>query len=343
MSCPRDTPRDDPRDKLTEYVLGTLPPAERAEVEAYLTGSEDALAELRELRASLVSLTEALPAATPRADVWTRIQAQLEAERPGAAPEPVVAAPAVTFRPRRWRDLNRSGWPLAACLGLVALGSLFWGFRSSSAYQKTAGEARLVAEFLAEPQVQKVTLRGPDDEGLGGVLLEPRGRALFVLDKPPGPGRAYQAWGHTDDDWEPGGGERLVSLAVSQDNVFTAPGGPFAALYLSLEPARGSPQPTRPLSRVSLQETEPLRPLAVTAPADGAVVAAGTVIVRGTVAGGVTGLRYRLNGGDFTRTSAAGSGFVFTVTGLRAGTNTLEVQAAFGGREVTEVVILTRR
>ena len=62
--------RDNPRDNLVEYALGTLTPAEQAEVEAYLTDSEDARAELRELRASLVALTEALPAAEPRAAVW---------------------------------------------------------------------------------------------------------------------------------------------------------------------------------------------------------------------------------------------------------------------------------
>ncbi len=348
MSRPRDELAEyDPAEyDLVGYVLGTLTPAEQMAVEAFLAGSPDARTELRGLQASLVLLTEALPAAEPRAEVWTALRAQLGAERPGTAPEAVAADPAVTvFRPRRWRgrDLNRSGWSLAACLGMVALGSLFWGFRSSSAYQRTAVEARLVAEFLAEPQVQKVTLRGPANEGLGGVLLEPQGRALFVLDEQPGRGRAYQAWGHTDDDWQPGGGEQLVSLAVSRDSVFTVPGGPFAALYLSLEPAGGSPQPTYPLSRVSRSATEPATPLEVVSPADGTALTAGTVIVRGTVAGGVTGLRYRLNGGGFTRTVAAGGGFVFTVTGLRAGANTLEVRASFGGREVAEIVTLTRR
>ena len=350
MSRPRDnlTEYDPAEYDLVGYALGTLTPAEQAAVEAYLARSPDARAELRELQATLIVLTEALPAAEPRVEVWAAIQSQLEAERSGAAPEAVAADPAVAVfrpRPRRWRgrDLNRWSWPLAACFGVIALGSLFWGVRSSSAYQQTAGEARLVAEFLAEPLVRKVTLRGPGDEGFGGVLLEPQGRALFVLNSAPGRGHVYQAWGHTDDDWQPGGGEQLVSLAVSRDAVFTVPGGGFAALYLSLEPAGGSPQPTRPLSRVSLAATEPATPLAVVSPADGTALTADTVIVRGAVAEGVTGLQYRLNGGAFTRTGAAGGSFVFTVTGLRAGANTLEVRASFGGRELSEVVTLTRR
>ena len=120
MSRLRDDLQDNPRDSLAEYALGTLPPAERAEVEAYLTDSEDARAELRELQSSLEALTEALPATEPRAEVWDAVQAQLGAERPNTAPETVATDPAVTVfrpRPRRWRDLSRSGWPLAACLG----------------------------------------------------------------------------------------------------------------------------------------------------------------------------------------------------------------------------------
>lgn len=176
-----------PHDNLAEYVLGTLAPAEEAEVEAYLARSQDARAELRELQASLVALTESLPAATPRAEVWTNIQAQLAAERSETASRPVDDKP-LTFRPARRSYANRLSWPLAACLGLVALTSLFWGFRSYSAYQKVAGETLLIAGFLAEPLVQKRTLRGPDDKGLGGVLFGPEGRALFVLDRAPGPG-----------------------------------------------------------------------------------------------------------------------------------------------------------
>lgn len=332
------------RDDLAEYVLGTLEPSERDEVEAYLAGSADARAELRQLRASLVTLTDSLPSAAPRAEVWTDIQAKLARERLPTDSEPAFEArPSVTvFRPRTWPSrASQPGWQLAACFCLVAIGSLFWGFQNYRAYQESAGEALLVAAFLAEPQVQKVTLRGPDHQGIGGVLLEPEGRALFVLDEAPGRGRAYQAWGHTRDDWEPGSSKQLISLEVSKDNVFDVATQDFAALYLSLEPSQGSPQPTQPLSRVSLGEPAPATALEIAGPEEGATLISDSVIVSGSVGDGVTNLSYTLNGGTPVQTSVAANRFTFTATGLQKGANTVEVTAAVDDQQVTDTVTVT--
>lgn len=331
-------------DNLAEYVLGTLEASELDEVEAYLARSVDARAEVRQLRASLVTLTESLPSAAPRAEVWTNIQANLATERLPTDSEPASdVRPSVTvFHPRTWPSrASQLGWQLAACFCLIAVGSLFWGFQNYRAYQETVGEALLVAAFLAEPQVQKVTLQGPDYQGLGGVLLEPEGRALFVLDQAPARGQAYQAWGHTSNDWEPGSSKQLVSLKVSQEKVFTAPTRGFAALYLSLEPSQGSLQPTHPLSRVSLSEPVPTAPLKITSPADGATLTSDSVIVSGAVENSITDLSYTLNGGKPIRTSVAGNRFTFTVAGLQIGANTLEVTAGVGNQQVTDTVIVT--
>ncbi len=332
------------RDNLTEYVLGTLEPSELGEVEAYLARSEDARAEVRRLRESLVTLTESLPSVAPRAEVWTNIQAQLATERLPTDSEPAFDArpPVTVFRPCTWHSrVSQAGWQLAACFCLIAAGSLFWGFQNYRAYQETAGEALLVAAFLAEPQVQKVTLQGSDNQGLGGVLLEPEGRALFVLDQAPGRGQAYQAWGHTSDDWEPGSSERLVSLRVSQDKVFTVATREFVALYLSLEPSQGSPQPTHPLSRVSLSEPTPTAPLEITSPVDGSTLTSDSVIVSGEVGNGVTDLSYTLNGRKPTSTGAASNRFTFTVSGLQKGTNAIEVTATVDDQQVTDEVTVT--
>lgn len=333
-----------PQDDLAEYVLGTLTPAAHADVDAYLASSAAARAEVRALQESLVILTEALPPAAPNAEVWNRIQAGLATENVRVDSDPAfdVSPPLTVFRPPGVPpSIKRLSWPVAACLGLIAVGSFFWGVRNQSAYRDVAGEAQLVSAFLAEPQVQKVTLLGPDNQGLGGVLLEPEGRALFVLDRAPGRGQAYQAWGHTSNDWEPGSSEQLVSLEVSRDNVFAVATQEFAALYLSLEPARGSPQPTQPLSRVSLNEAVPTTALEIISPADGAVLSAGSVIVSGSVETGTTALSYTVNGGQPTRTSVAGNRFAFTVTGLQEGLNTVAVSASFGERIVTETAVVT--
>lgn len=332
------------QDDLAEYVLGTLEPSELGEVEAYLARSADARAEVRRLQESLVTLTESLPSAAPRVEVWTNIQAKLATERLPTASEQVfdVHPPVTVFRPRTWPSrISQLGWSLAACFCLIAVGSFFWGFQNYRAYQESAGEALLVAAFLAEPQVQKVTLQGPDNQGLGGVLLEPEGRALFVLDQAPAQGRAYQAWGHTSDDWEPGSSEQLISLEVSQDQVFAVATQEFAALYLSLEPAQGSSQPTQPLSRVSLGEPAPATPLEIASPVDGAILASDRVIVSGSVGAGVTDLSYTHNAGTPIQTSVAANRFTFTVTGLQKGVNTIEVTAAVDDQQVTNAVIVT--
>lgn len=332
------------RDNLAEYVLGTLEASELDEVEAYLARSADARAEVRQLRASLVTLTESLPSAAPKAEVWVNIQANLATERLPTDSEPASdARPLVTvLHPRTWPSrMNQLGWQLAACFCLIAVGSLFWGFQNYRAYQKTVGEALLIAAFLAEPQVQKVTLQGPDNQGLGGVLLEPEGRALFVLDQAPARGQAYQAWGHTSSDWEPGSSEQLVSLEVSKDNVFAVATQEFAALYLSLEPSQGSLQPTHPLSRVSLSEPVPATALEIADPVDGATLVSDSVIVSGPVGDGVTDLSYTLNGSTPIQTSVAANRFIFTVTGLQKGANTIEVTAAVDDQQVTDAVTVT--
>lgn len=304
-----------PRELLPEYALGTLEPAEVAAVEALLARSAEARAELRHLRASLVTLTEALPPVEPPAHAWEALQARLE---PSPAAAPVVRLP-------RPFPGNYLGWALAACLALIAVGETLWLGASRTAYREARRDAVLVAEFLGGPEVQRRPLQGRQRERIGSVLTRPDGGALFVLSELPPDGQNYQAWGHTNDDWEPGGRERLTSLGVSDDPILEVDARSYAALYLSLEPAGGSPQPTYPLSRVSLGEPVATSPLSVTSPADGAVLDQASVIVTGVVDTNVTSLSYSLNG-ETRRTTTAGTRFAFTAA-LRRGENTLVVRA----------------
>ena len=307
-----------PFELLPEYALGTLEPAEVAAVEGLLARSAEARAELRTLRTTLVTLTEALPPEQPPAHVWEALQARLE---PSLT---VLPAPPVVRPPKRSPG-SYLGWALAACLALVAVGETLWLGASRSAYREARRDAVLVAEFLGSPEVQRRPLQGRQRERLGGVLTRPDGGALFVLSDSPPDGQSYQAWGHTSDDWEPGGRERLISLGTSDDAILEVDARSYAALYLSLEPAGGSPQPTHPLSRVSLREPVATSPLSVTSPADGAVVDQASVIVTGVVDTNVTNLSYVLNG-ETRRTTTVGTRFTFTAA-LRRGENTLVVRA----------------
>ncbi len=139
-----------PFELLPEYALGTLEPAEIAAVEVLLARSAEARAELRHLRASLVTLTEALPARQPPAHVWEALQARLE-------PFP-TAAPPVLQLPKRSPG-SYLGWALAACLALIAVGEALWLGASRSAFREARRDAVLVAEFLGGLYVQRRPLQ----------------------------------------------------------------------------------------------------------------------------------------------------------------------------------------
>lgn len=340
---------------LAEYALGTLEPAEHAQVEALLERSETARAELRGLRAAFVGLTETLPPVTPSEHVWDGLQARLEAQSvftarvsttPVSNSTPTLEAPDQTALPPVVTLPRRSlqtyfGWVLAACLTVVAVGEGLWLGASRGQYREAEREAVLVADFLAAPDVERISLYGRSREGIGSVLSRADGEALFVLSDAPASGKSYQAWGHTSDNWTPGSDDLLTSLGVSDDAIFKVRAENFAALYLSLEPPGGSPQPTYPLSRVSLTEPVATAPLTLIAPASGTVTLQERVIVTGTVDGTVNRLSYVLNG-ETRETPLSGSRFSFTAT-LERGANTLTVQAHGPGGVSEETLELTRR
>ncbi len=320
--------------RLTDYALGMLGSAETAEVEALLAESEGARAELRSLRTSLVRLTEALPPVEPPAHVWKGLQGRLE-----ASPDLSETETPPVFQPLHRRAYL--GWALAACLAFVAVGELVWVQTVQTASRQTEREAALVANFLSAPETQKISLYGRQREALGSVLTRPDGDALFVLGQKAPAGQTYQAWGHTNDDWEPGSSDQLTSLTVSDQSVFEIETQNFAALYLSLEPPGGSPQPTYPISRVSFTEPVATSPLRITSPADGAELGRASVIITGVVAPDVAELSYSLNSEPSQTTTAAGSRFSFTLS-LEPGVNTLSVQAVGPQGATTETLTLTR-
>ena len=345
---PGELPPGELTDRLTDYALGLLGPAEAAEIEILLERSEAARADLRSLNASLVTLTEALPPLEPPVRAWDALQARLEslptvisAATPAVTPTATSAAPPTL---QRLPSRPYLAWAVAACLALVAAGELVWVQRLQQQLQivsqQQARETTLVADFLGAPQVKKILLYGRQREGLGSVLARP-GDALFVLGKAPPAGQSYQAWGHSSNDWEPGSSERLTSLEVSNSPVFAVATQKFTALYLSLEPLGGSPQPTYPLSRISLSDPVATTPLQLTSPADGAVLGRASVIVTGIVAANITDLSYTLNG-EKKQTTTAGSRFSFTVS-LEPGTNTLSVRATGPQGVTTKTLTLIRR
>ncbi|BDP43436.1 hypothetical protein DAETH_34050 (plasmid) [Deinococcus aetherius] len=305
-----------PRELLAGYVLGTLEADEVARVEAELRVSGEARSEVRALRAALFGLADDLPEVPAPPGGLERLRARLRSERVPAPRVRPTPRPPGQPQPRLWAGA------LAACLVLLVGLPLSW--QTYRTYEGALADTQRLTRFLAERDVRRVALRGEGGQTLGSVLLA-GGRALFVLAKAPGAGQAYQAWGHSHTDWKPGSSERLVSLRVVRDEVFEVGTGEFSALYLSLEPAGGSAQPTRPLSRVSLSGAAQADALVISQPPGGAVLTRPSVIVSGTVPGGSAQVRYALNGNPPVTTAAAGGRFTFTVGGLRPGRNEIRV------------------
>lgn len=222
---------------LPEYALGSLTPEETSEVEVHLDHCSRCREEVSRYLEVTVAMMDALTPEEPPKRVWDTIAAGL---RP---------APDSRTVPLSWRGAWRQrGWLGVLTVVVMAVGGLgvLYGVQYREAYHLAQVEQRRVASWLAREDVSPVPIADPDGERLGSVLLLPDGRALFVLREETEPGRTYQAWGHT--------GAQLVSLELSSRPVFEVSYGGFDALYLSLEPAGGSDQPTIALVELALAE-----------------------------------------------------------------------------------------
>ena len=222
-----------PTDYLSEYVLGELAPQDAREIEAHLATCESCRAEVRTLRETLVTLVEHVPPATPPADAWKGIEARL-----GVAND---APPKVTSA-QNWQPLA-----LAASL-LIALGGVLWGFQEQQSYSQIQREQRKVAGWLSRPDVAAQQLTDAAGERLGSVLTLSDGRALFILRDAPPAGSSYQAWGYSAY------GDTAVDLGVTSRTLLEVPYTDYEVLEISLEPERGSAQPTQALGRVPVNE-----------------------------------------------------------------------------------------
>ena len=343
-----------PNHLFADYLLGELGEAAATELETHLASCNACAQELAQLAAPLITLTEAMPQSAPSERSWESLQARfkeavsakasVQQGVPGgktlerSSPPPLTDNSPLTKVPYRWL--------MAACLVVFTLAtSLFWGWRNYAAYQRVQAEVAQLNAYLSKPLVQKVVLENvlgsERSESPGSALLTPEGRALFVLTEDAPANRTYQAWGHTSGDWDPEGGETLTSLLVSQSKVFEVEGANFASLYLSLEPSGGSPQPTQPLSKVSLIKARPSALLELSLPKAGAELTTNRVIVSGSVRGDVSSLSYSLNGSPATEVSFANNRFNFTVNDLVVGQNVIELRAASAAGRFSESVTVT--
>jgi anti-sigma-K factor RskA len=225
-----------PRELLPDYVLGLLSPEETLLVEKYLEGSSTARAELKTLQQTFVRLSENAARELPQTTL-ADVQRKLATAKHQTLSEKTFSKPPATFR-HDWRN-----YALAASLLLAATG-VFWGFTARQQTILLQSENETIGHWLAYGDLSMVSLKDENDTAIGTVLVSPRDYALFILNTPPPAGKNYQVWGRVKDT--------VTSLAVSKDRLLEVNCKGFERVGVSLEPAGGSPQPTKPLGGILL-------------------------------------------------------------------------------------------
>ncbi|MEJ7686741.1 MAG: anti-sigma factor [Variovorax sp.] len=221
--------RDDRIVAAGEYVLGTLDPRDRAEVDARLASDEAFNEEVYRWQDRLVALALQAGSAEPDAASWNDIEARLpsgmsEAARP-AANDSV------------WRRLRR--WQIAGGLGIAASVLL---------------AALLLRQAVPDPVRYLTFLQAPDTQRTGWIVETTAGdRIRLVAVGPTDPvpaGKSLQFW------TKPQGAQDPTSLGLVRPGASIelpaarSPSiGEQQLFELTLEPEAGSPtgKPTGPI------------------------------------------------------------------------------------------------
>lgn len=219
-----------PDDRLHDYLVGALNEREDAAVEAHLDTCEMCRDALRRLNETLVVMVETLPPVVPPDNLLHSVKARTLAP----LPPPGKVVPNPSFLP----------WTLLTAVSLLLAGSLALSTRTYQAFAQARGEGQQVAEGLATEGAALLTVHSSTSGRLGAAILLPDEKILYVLLSPPPKAKAYQVWGIRDDS--------VTSLAIAQSKVFEVRRTNFNRLRLSLEPAQGSPSPTRVLAENEL-------------------------------------------------------------------------------------------
>lgn len=225
-----------------EYVLGTLPAAERRAVQQRLPGDQALQQAVAEWEARLLPLTRLAEPVAPPAALWARIDQSLQAASAQQA-SPTVTTPPRANTERKpsvrwwdhlglWRALAGSGFAMAAVLAAVLV-------------TRTAP--------VAVPPQFMVVLVAPQDKAPGWVVQasSPRQISLIPLGVAEVPAdKALEFWTKADG-WSGPVSLGLVQpgqpLQIPLDKL--PPLQPNQLFELTLEPPTGSPigKPTGPI------------------------------------------------------------------------------------------------
>jgi anti-sigma-K factor RskA len=221
-------------DLTPAYALDALDSHESVEFEEHLRHCERCQAELADLHEATSSLAYATPPVAAPEALRGRILEQARAERSNVIP----------FPQRR----NRTNWVLAAAASIAAAAAIGLGIwaamLNSDLGAEQAARQRLndALALVAAPGTDHVDLSG----GNGSLAVGPTGRGVLVIPRlPKAPaGRTYEAWVIKGTKASPAG---LFLGSGSGTTVvpLTRPVDPGSVVAVTVEPRKGSAQPTQ--------------------------------------------------------------------------------------------------
>ncbi len=245
------------KELIPDYVLGLLEQEQEARIEAFLDNCESCQAELQKYNTMFVGMVESLPKVSPPTNSWDRLKQQIH--KSAVNPQEIADAqklkgqttnkntlPTTTLIPRLrhiFRLPNFAYQSSLAVLGIVTLGTFWWGGYQYKAHIDMVHEKQMVTSWLANSEAQAIPIQSLDNKQIGSLFLRPDNRALFVLAEPPPPGQVYQTWGEMNNT--------CFSLGLSKNSIFEVSWqDSYEALLVSLEPKEGSKQLTNQLAQV---------------------------------------------------------------------------------------------
>ena len=249
------TPADDVHLALGAYVLHALPPAEEAAFENHLAGCDACRREVEELRETTARLAAADPVAPPP-DLRARILDSTTGTRQEGSPRPPWLR-----RSRKLALALAASAAVAASFGGVAA----WQHseavdaraRAAMAHewvQDVRSSTAAFTDVLTAPDATLHTGRFADGGSVGVAVSHSQGRAACTAHGLPtlAPDKVYQLWYVA-----PAGDLRSAGVLHYTDGqnarVLAGPLGDAKAVSMTVEPARGSDQPTtEPLGTISI-------------------------------------------------------------------------------------------
>jgi anti-sigma-K factor RskA len=218
-------------DLIPAYALGALSDDERAQVEAFLTESEEARTELRLYQAMLTGMATTVPPRKAPAHLTDDFRQRLS-----AGPAIIPIAP---------RQISRTRWLTAlAAILVVAIGLLFV-LRST----QTDTNQQVIQQILNDGSATKVALL-PKSSATGSITFVsvPSGKqAVLNAQLPPLPDQQqYQLWYIKGSQPDPSvtfdGTQNTTPVLVPAPD----PSKGYDTVAITVEPRGGSKAPTNP-------------------------------------------------------------------------------------------------